>query len=411
MNKRPLNDRQIAGLKPRVAKQTTVGNLGEPGLTLTISPGGTKSFSFRYSLRDDPQKRRRVKVGRYPSLSLANAQKRAREMRVRVDNGEDPWLDRVRAKEASNRITIHTMDDLWEDYSSKALTTMRSADWHESLWRIHLRPALGNAPIQTVSRAKILSVIEPLRQTKSAALANHVQGIVSRVCSHGVRNQVFDQSPATNLGVKPIAKSRDRVLTEEELKDLLSVLDSSQELSLANVSHQMSFIFRLCLLTLCRRSEVSGALWSEINTREKLWSIGGERVKNGRTHLVPLSEGAIKVLENAKSFLLRQTDFVFQSPRTDKAIRGDSVTQACRRLSNYIGGKKFTTHDLRRTGATILTSEIINCERFIVSKLLNHRSIGDMSGSMINVYDRNEYLPQKREALNNLYRYLESLSK
>lgn len=164
----------------------------------------------------------------------------------------------------------------------------------------------------------------------------------------------------------------------------------------------MSIILQLAILLLQRKSEIAGMRISELNLDEGLWLIPADRMKAGRSHLVPLPPYSISLIQ--KALELREhpaSPFVFPARRNPEApTRGDSVYHAMRSLCLALGIENATVHDLRRTGSTALTSERLGVMPFIRSKVLSHGSDtgGGSSVSMLH-YDANEYVSEKRKAL------------
>ena len=76
-----------------------------------------------------------------------------------------------------------------------------------------------------------------------------------------------------------------------------------------------------------------------------------------------------------------------------------ALSRAAKRLTTALQIEDATPHDFRRTGSTHITSEGIGIPRFIVSRVLNQTSDTGGAAAVTGVYDRNEYLPEKRRAL------------
>jgi integrase len=120
---------------------------------------------------------------------------------------------------------------------------------------------------------------------------------------------------------------------------------------------------------------------------------------------VPLSATAIAVLRETARLShpnARMEDlgegFVFQSPlKPRRHIDDHAITRSLARICDALGLPRGSPHDFRRVGATHLTSERLGFRRFVVSKVLGHAA---HEGAIVtSVYDRNEYLPEKRRAL------------
>jgi len=162
----------------------------------------------------------------------------------------------------------------------------------------------------------------------------------------------------------------------------------------------VAIAIRLAAVTLQRRSEVVGIHTREIDRGNRTWSIPGERTKNHRTHMVPLSDLALELVDTALAAVGSESGFLFPSPRDrERTIQPNALTFAFARLAAHVGIKDARPHDLRRTGATNITSERIGIPRFIVSRVLNQMSDRGGAAAVTGVYDRNDYLPEKRRAL------------
>jgi integrase len=142
---------------------------------------------------------------------------------------------------------------------------------------------------------------------------------------------------------------------------------------------------KVALLTGQRRRKITGMRWSEINGA--WWTIPGERAKNGLAHRVALGPQMLALLERRRN----AGYFVFPETSSDGFF--------CRRMMELrrdcgVEGS-FKFHDLRRTVATLMTSEPVSLPLLTVSKILNH----SVEGVTAKVYDRNTYDPEKRAAM------------
>jgi integrase len=155
---------------------------------------------------------------------------------------------------------------------------------------------------------------------------------------------------------------------------------------------------RFALLTLCRRGEVAGARWAEIDENARVWIIPAARMKARRPHVVPLSDAALRLLREAR-LAFGIEEFVFPAHEDLKRpVSPDVMTRALARLCQRHGVPHGTPHDFRRSGATTLTGERYSIRRFVVAKVLAHAA-DDGASAITAVYDRNDYLADKRTAL------------
>lgn len=197
---------------------------------------------------------------------------------------------------------------------------------------------------------------------------------------------------------------------EDELKALFAALRSPEDAPVS-LSPGMALCLQLCAFTLQRAGEVAGIRRDEIRWGERLWVLPAARSKNKREHLVPLSDEAMAIIDKAES-LAGDSALLFPSPRrgpeqADQPITRHAVTRAMARLMDGLELKRAGPHDLRRTGATWITSERIGLPRFYVSHVLGHVS---ETGGVTSVYDRNSYLLEKRQALEALSKQYATIS-
>ncbi len=154
--------------------------------------------------------------------------------------------------------------------------------------------------------------------------------------------------------------------------------------------------------------------WSEVDRAAKVWLIPDWRMKGKRAHLVPLSGMAMNLLDEAAKLTEGNgSEYVFRSPRSaeDTHINRRAFSRAMNRVVAVLRlPTGATPHDLRRTGATIMTGERLSVARFVVSQVLAHS--GDTGGgAMVTThhYDVNDYLREKRHALDAWANLLEGV--
>lgn len=130
--------------------------------------------------------------------------------------------------------------------------------------------------------------------------------------------------------------------------------------------------------------------WQDIDIEGRSWTIPPEHSKNGLSHLVPLSDEAVDLLQGLRE-LAGDSEWVFPSP-TRAGQHIENVQKAAARVRLESGIADFVLHDLRRTAARYMTG--IGIPRLFVAKILNHVEQG-----VTQVYDRHSYDQEKRQAL------------
>ena len=156
------------------------------------------------------------------------------------------------------------------------------------------------------------------------------------------------------------------------------------------------------MLTGMRLKEVSDAPWNEINVEDKTWYLPATRTKNSRAHTIQLSDQTLEVLREIPK--VQGQKLIFSTNGTTP-ISGFSKTK--KRIDHLSGVNSWTFHDLRRSFATH-ASEKLNVQPVIIDKTLNHVS-GNVRG-VAAVYQRGQYLEQRRKALEVWGKFLKKIS-
>ena len=388
------------------------------GLSLRVTPTGAKSWTYRYRANG---KQKRLSLGKIGIISLADARNAARQVIADVSNDGDPVLEKQLAKASDNEnMELRTITQVGEWYfqecavgrhrpNARRAKKQSTIQMEVNYFNRCIVPALGDFELDDLTRAHIQKFVNGLakkvdpktgKETGSNSAAVKCKVILHSLYNFAMRNDLVEKNPVQFVAVAPIP-SRERVLTEKELQIVWNTFQPPVDIKGLGTSPTICYIILLCIVTLQRRGEVAGMTIDELDLENKLWTIPSSRTKNKRTHVVPLSDLAIEIIEKALAIGTEESVYVFPSTKAgiDEAIDPHSATRAFARFRQAVGLENMNIHDLRRTGATMMTGEKLGVPRFIVSKILNHA--GDTGGAAITtgVYDRNEYLKEKREAL------------
>jgi integrase len=351
--RRLLTDRFCSTAKPGTAPQTDYFDEGCVGLALRISTA-RKSWTFHYSLAGT---RKRLTLGTYPMLSLAAARTRADEVRVAVASGHDPRL-----------IAADTLRAVCDEYMRRDGARLRSADWRQGVLDRHIYPSLGKRPIAEIRRSEIVRLLDRIESDSGPVMADKTLGILRKVMNwYATRSDDF-RSPIVRGMSRTRTGSRNRILTDDELR---KVWHSAEDLGAYG-----SFV-RFLLLTAARRSEAAGMTWGELNGSE--WTLPASRNKTGVDLVRPLSGAARQLLGG-------------NGPRPFEVY---DFTGLKRKLDAASGTSGWTLHDLRRTSRSLMS-------RAGVPNDHAERCPGHVIGGVRGVYDRHEYLDEKRQAYEKL---------
>ncbi len=376
--KKALSAKTVEALKPR-SKRYDIHDLLCPGLNLRVSSSGRKVFTlkYRYGL-----KQRRLPLGVYPRVSLLQARDKALEALRLVDEGIDPA--------ARRRQLSTTVESVCADFI-RHYARPRNRSWKECE-RILEREFVavhGQRDIRQIKRHDILDMMDGAIARGAAYQANRIQSTLRKLFNWCVERGIVETSPVA--GTKPPTREqpRDRVLTDDEIRAVLRVC--------AQEPYPFGQFVPLLLATGQRRGEVSSMGWKDLDLDAKQWVIPAELSKNGKAHVVPLNDFALRLLAAVPRFA--DCDWVFTTTRRSP-ISGFS--KALRHVHAQSETSRWRFHDLRRTAASGMARLAV--PPHVVGKVLNHTSA---IHPVTAIYLRWGYDAERREALDKWGEFLD----
>lgn len=398
---RALTTRAVEAAKPDRQKRLEVPDPALSGLYLVIQPSGAKSWALRYRHAGKPRK---LTLGRWPIMGVADARGAATEALDKVDHGHDPAAEKKASKsKRAERADRDTMKALLAQFEKRHLKHLRSGAIVKRELERHVASRWGDRDIHTITKRDVIDLLDEIVDSGRATTANRVRAYLGKFFNFCVERDVIDTSPMT--GVKAPAKeaSRDRVLNDDEIRWLWQATE--------NAGQPWGPMVRLLLLTGQRLGEVTGMTEAEID--RDVWNLSADRTKNGRAHDVPLSDAAIEVLttlERVKGpvgYLFTTTGETpvsgFHKARNN--IAEHMAAAAEKDLGEAVDIPHWTFHDLRRTCATGMARLGIPVR--VTEAVLNH--VSGTGGGIVAVYQRHDYADEKRKALDAWARFVVSL--
>jgi integrase len=391
--------------KPHPYQRREIPDGRMPGLYLLVQPSGAKSWALRYRYAGRPRK---LTIGPYPAFDLGDARQAAQEALQRVQRGGDPArekrLERRRSAEASD--DFESVVRLFLERYAKP----KNRSWREVARFLGLVPSKDDPntllavkdglvakwrerKIGDIRRADIIILLDDIFDRGAPIVANRMLAHVRKVFNWAIERDLVAANPCA--GVKPRApeKSRDRVLSDDELKAVWQAAGAMR--------WPFGPIVQLLILTGQRREEVAGMRWSELSLDKKLWTLPRARVKNDSEHTIPLSEAAVEIIQRHPR--LKGVAFVF-STTGHRPVSGFS--KAKERLVQAAAVSGWRLHDIRRTVASGMAR--VGIALPVIEKVLNHRS-GSFAG-IVGVYQRHSFSDEKRAALDAWARFVTTLA-
>ena len=423
-----LTVKQVENARSERGKDLWLSDGG--GLYLHVRPSGTKAWRMRYMIAGTS---RVLDLGSAELKSLADARSAARNHREMLDRGLDPLREQARAaeeasaeevrrnQEIASRRTFAVAVDAWvvyqlagrKDKGAEALRILKK----------DVLATLGNCDLTAVTKAELGACLDRIVARGARRLANiclrelkqffhwcEARGWVARSPLFGVEKK--------HVGGEEV--ERDRVLSVDELRQLRDALPA------ANLERHSELAIWILLSTLARVGELSRAAWADIDLEAGTWFL--QETKNSQPHTIYLSDFSIKQFQELKrhtgwsvwvmpSARKRRLDKAQPTPEIDRPMASSALTKQIhdrqsqknkKHRSNakealILSGGSWTPHDLRRTGATLMGENGVTPE--IIERCLNHKE----QRKVIRIYQRQELIPERRQAWRTLGEILDQI--
>jgi integrase len=425
-----------------------IPDAGCKGLYLVVQPAGGKSWAFRYRFNGKPKKLTlgTVYLGadepEEPALdranTLAGARKLAGDAALQLAKGIDPARHKKREKRAArqraaysellDRDTVEAVARVFIEKYAKPNT--RETSWLQTARLIGLKPdpedpakmirtdaggevlsRWGDRTVHEVTRRDVHDLLDGIVSRGAPVTANRVLAAIRKMFAWAAARDIVAVSPCVGVAPPTLETSRDRVLTDQELRLIWCGADA--------IGWPFGPMVQSLILTLQRRDEVADMRRSELRSKDGLWVIPKERVKNGQEHEVPLSSAVVELIERQPKigkagivFTVTGNTSVSGFSRAKERLDAE-ILKLQKADAIALGNNPdevqplphWTLHDLRRTGASGMARLGINLP--VIEKILNHTS-GSFRG-VVGVYQRHSYSDEKRRALDAWASFVQSI--
>ncbi|WP_288584682.1 site-specific integrase [uncultured Methylobacterium sp.] len=357
-----------------------------PGFGIRVRQTGGRTWVIRPPRNGNSSKLHTL--GPADKIELSEARRVAREKLAEAALGSDPTAEKRKARERAAR-TVGSFVPVYLADREKRLRpkTLEGAKNHLNK---HWAP-IHDRPLSEVTRAEVATRHRQIATEFGPHAADRARLVLSAFFSWAMREGLAEANPVANTNTATTPTKRERVLRDDELAIIWKACRDDD----------FGRIVKLLILTGQRRNEVAGMSWDEIDLVGALWTIPADRMKNRRPHLVPLSRGALQVLESAPRRAGR--DLVFGDG--DGAFSGFSRAKASLEKRSGCKVPDWNLHDLRRTAATGMATN--GTLPHVVEAVLSHIS-GSKAG-VAGVYNRADYMSERREALDRWAEHVQSL--
>lgn len=400
-----LNDTKIRSLKPS-AKPFKVSD--SHGLYLLVNPGGSRLWYLKYRING---KESRLGLGAYPDVSLAYARQQRDGIRKLLTQNINPSQQRIAEKAARSpektfkhvALSWHKSNRTWsENHASRLLASMNN----------HIFPVIGHLPVAELKPRHFIDLLKGIEQKGLLEVAARTRQHMCSIMRHAVHQELIENNPAANLEgiIAPPVKRHYPALPLERLSELLARIEDYQqgrELTRLAVS--------LTLHLFIRSSELRFARWSEIDFRNKIWTIpatresipgvrySGRGAKMRTPHIVPLSRQSITILEQIQEISGHQ-ELVFPGDHNPYKPMCENTVNKALRLMSYDTKDEICGHGFRAMACSALMESGLWAQG-AVERQMSHQERNSVRAAYIH---KAEYLDARKAMMQWWSDYLDT---
>jgi len=390
-----LTTRFLDALKPKPGARVEYLDTVAAGLALRITDTGVKTWTLRY--RTTLGERRRLTLGQYPDVSLKKARTRAAVERGQVADGQDPAMEKALEKQEARQAIARPTDTiaaLVAEYMTKhAKVKKRSWRDDQRMFDAEVLPHWKDRSVKDLTRRDVRDLVEAIADRGSPVTANRCLALVRGTLNFAIGRDWVDANVAALIQRPGAERSRERVLTEDEIRLVWAACETERP--------AMCALLRLRLVTAQRGGELASLRWTDIDAAGAWMTIPGTVTKNRENHRVPLTATASAILNSLPR--IDGCEWVFPG-RSDRRPLGDAkkggkrvgqrVLEQLRAADPRVTSFDFRAHDLRRTASTYMAEAGVSPAD--IAKVLNHAEGGPRATQ---IYNRYQYDKEKRIAV------------
>ena len=369
---------------------------GVAGLYLHVNARGARSWILRVVVGD---KRRDMGLGGYPDIGVADARQKAREARLKIEQGIDPILLRKQAK--SELMALQATDKTFEQAAGEYIKIHAdswSNDKHRKQWESTLAayafPVVGKLSLRHIRQEHILKILEPIWTTKTET-ATRVRGRMESILDWAkVKGLRSGENPAAWKGhldhmlPAPTRLKKIEHLTAVPVREMPGFMVKLRQA--AGIAAQA---LEFLILTAARSGEVRGITWEEVSLDDALWIVPAERMKMKKEHRVPLSNRAVDILKSQPR--IDGNPLVFPAPRGSQM--SDATMSAVLKRMNV----DATVHGFRSSFRD-WCGDYTNYPRDLAEQCLAHGADDPVEAA----YRRGDALERRREIMNEWSKFV-----
>jgi len=389
-----LTDSKVKSAKP-AEKDYKLSD--EKGLFLLVTARGSKLWRMKYRIDG---KEKKLSIGSYPDISLAQAREKREEARTLIANGGDPSAQKQATKATRQEANSNSFEVIAREFVK--VRGKRSETGDARLHRIleqDLFPFLGKRPIQDITAPELLQTLRRIEGRGAIATAHKAKQAAG---------QVFRYAIATGRAQRDLSADLKGALTAQNTTHHPAITDPKEvgRLMVAIYSYQATPVvmaaLKLSALLFPRPGELRQLEWAEVNFEEKRIELPASKMKQKEPHIIPLSDQALAILEDLHPITSGWGKYVFPGKSATRPLSENGVRSALRTLG--YSNEQMTPHGFRAMARTLL-EEIHNFPVEWIEQQLAH-TVKDTNGR---AYNRTKHLDNRRRMMQTWADYLDTL--
>ncbi|EDC4056065.1 integrase arm-type DNA-binding domain-containing protein [Salmonella enterica subsp. enterica serovar Aqua] len=391
-----LKDTQIRSIKPS-SKPFKVSD--SRGLYLLVSPGGSRHWYLKYRING---KESRIGLGAYPAVSLSEARQQREDIRRMLMQNINPVQQRAAERGLLTPENIFKTVALdWHKNNRK--WSQNTADRLLASMNNHIFPVIGHLSVTELKPRHFIDLLKGIEAKGLLEVASRTRQHLCNIMRHAIHQGFIDSNPAANLdGVTmPPVKRHYPALPPERLPELLARIDGYQK------GRELTRLAVLLTLHLfIRSSELRFARWSEIDFRNKVWTIpatreaitgvrySGRGAKMRTPHIVPLSRQSVAILKQIKD-ISGNYELVFPGDHNPYKPLCENTVNKALRLMGYDTKQDICGHGFRAMACSALMESGL-WSQDAVERQMSHQ---ERNGVRLAYIHKAEHLEARKEMM------------
>ncbi len=364
-----------------------------------ITPKGSKLWRLKYRFL---KKQKKLSIGIYPTITLAEARNQRDESKRLLANNLDPAAIKQEIKHKMHSEAANTFSVIAREWFDIKKVEWSKANTVQILNRLEkdVFPIIGKYPINMITHKMLLDLAHNVKERGAHELAKRIIQMSVHIFRYAIVTGRADKNIAEDLKgmVKSEPKSHFAAIEAKELPEFISDLRNHK----ARLNHQTYLAVNFMMLTFVRTSEMIKAEWNEFDFANRVWLIPARRMKMNKDHIVPLSRQVIAMLEELRE-IHHHPKYVFPSRiNRDNHMSNNTVLMAIKRMG-YAG--RMTGHGFRALAMSTIM-EKLGYRHEVPDAQLAHAKKGDVARA----YDRAKFLEERTLMMQEWADYLDNIA-